>query len=136
VGRDPYARAARRWYLARPRPALDVGGRVDLGARLERLLRDLRGPDPIQAEVADGVLGRVKRRDVPAFPPVDQRVRLDDALGELVLVGLVVVEPQELALGDGLGDDARDPRVVAGRAGDLQPLVERVGAERLDDPLA
>src|SRR5205085_3163121 len=41
-GRDPQARAARGGHLAGARPAVDVGGGVDLGARLEVLVRDSR----------------------------------------------------------------------------------------------
>ncbi len=37
-GRDPHAGAARRRHLAGAGPAVDVGRRVDVGARLERLV--------------------------------------------------------------------------------------------------
>ena len=40
LGREPDAGDARRGHLAGARPALDVAERVDLGARLERLVED------------------------------------------------------------------------------------------------
>ena len=53
LGRDPDARAARGGDLAGPRPAVDVGRRIHVRARLEVLVGDRRRLDPVQAEVAD-----------------------------------------------------------------------------------
>ena len=136
LGRDPQPRGARRLDLAGARPALDVGRRVDLGPRLEGALEHLGGLDAIQAEVAHVVLGRVEAGHVPALAPVDERVGLHRALGELVLVGLVVLQAQQVAGDDRLRRHPSDDRVVATLRGDLQPLLHGVGPQRGDDLLA
>src|SRR3954451_16734949 len=101
-----------------------------------RSRRKWRGGPFCQAEVADVVLTRIERRDVPAFAAVDQRIGLDRPARELVLVGPVVLELDESPSGDRLGDQARDLRVVGARGGDVQALAARILAERGDDLLA
>src|SRR4051812_5452599 len=136
LGRDPHARHARRLDLPGPRPALDGRLEVDLRARREDRVGHARGAHAVEAEVAQRVALRVERGDVPALAPVDELVGLDAALGELVLVGLVVVELDQAAAGDGLRDDRGDLGVVRAGGGDLQPGLRRVLAERGDDLLA
>ncbi len=92
LGRDPHARAARRRHLAGAQPAVDLGRGIDLGARLELLVGDVHALDAVEAEVAHAVALGVEAGDVPALASVGQRVRLDPARRELVLVLLVVVE--------------------------------------------
>ena len=58
--------------------------------------------------MAHVVTRRIEACDVPALAAVDQRVGLDRALDELVLVGLVVLDAQKLASGDRPGDLAGD----------------------------
>ena len=79
------------------------------------------------------VFGQVVALDVPALFAVLQPVGLDRALGELVLVLLVVLEVEHAAAGDRLVDDLGDFGVAAARGGDLEPLLGGVVAERLDD---
>ncbi len=83
--------------------------------------------------MADPFFGQVVALDVPALFAVLQPVGLDPALGELVLVLLVVAELEHPALGDRLVDEAGDLGVAAAGRGDLQPLLGGVVAERLDD---
>jgi hypothetical protein len=109
----------------RGQPSTSAAGRPPGAA--SNALEHLRRLDAVQAEVAHVVLGRVEAGDVPALAAVDERVRLDRALGELVLVGLVVLQAQQVPGDDRLRDDARDDRVVAARRRDLQPLLHRVG---------
>ena len=125
--RSTRARARRR-DLAGARPALDVGGWVDLGPRLEasrraprrRLMRSRRKWRTSSSR-------RVEGRDVPALAAVDQRVRLDRALGELVLVLLVVLEAQQPAAGDRARETTRAiSESSPARARDLQALLHRV----------
>ena len=79
--------------------------------------------DAVEAEVAQVVLGDVERGDVPALAPVDERVGLDRAPGQLVLVGLVVLHPQPAVAGDGLVDEAGDDGSSPPSVGDLQALL-------------
>ena len=83
--------------------------------------------------MADALFGQVVALDVPALAAVLEPVGLDRALGELVLVLLVVLELEHAAAGDRLVDDAGDLGVAAAAGGDLQPLLGGVVAERLDD---
>ena len=114
-------------------PALDAGDLLDLGARLEAVRREGRLLDPVELEVADPVFGQVVALDVPALFAVLQPVGLDRALGELVLVLLVVLEVEHAAAGDRLVDDLGDFGVAAARRGDLEPLLGGVVAEGFDD---
>ena len=82
------------------------------------------------------LFGQVVALDVPALFAVLQPVGLDRALGELVLVLLVVLEVEHAAAGDRLVDDPGDLGVAAAGRGDLQPLLGGVVAERFDDLLA
>ena len=77
-----------------------------------------------------------QRVHVPALLAVGQLVGLDRALGELVLVLLVVLDRQEPPADDRGGHHARDLGVVALRGRDLKALLGRVLAERVDDLLA
>ena len=86
--------------------------------------------------MAHRALRGVERGDVPALAAVRQRVGLDAALHDLVLVLLVVLELDDPPLDDRGRDDARDRRVVAAGVRDLQALFHRVLAERGDDLLA
>src|SRR5204863_4923366 len=112
VGGDPHARDPRGLDLAGARPALEVGARLDLRARRVLLGQHLGLADAVQPEVADRLLGRVVRGDVPALAAVDQVVGLDRARRVLVLVLLVVVEAHQPAALDRLRHDAGDLRVV------------------------
>src|SRR6185436_6665172 len=77
---DPDPGDARGRDGAGARPALQVGVRVDLRARRERLARDLGLLDAVEPEVTRVVLLRVEAEHVPALAPVDQPVGLDRAL--------------------------------------------------------
>ena len=96
LGGDPDARDPRRRHRAgdAASPRGRRSGRSRAGARSSRL--EIRTSlDPVEAEVARVVALEVVAEQVPALAPVHQRVRLDRALGELVLVLLVVVERQQ-----------------------------------------
>src|SRR3954470_2897696 len=108
--RVPDARDPRRRHLAGARPPLDVAERVDLAARLERVVEQRGVLDAVEAEVAQAVLVDVDRGDVPALAPVEERVRLDRPRRQLVFVGLVVLHAQPPPAGDRLVDEARERR--------------------------
>ena len=72
---------------------------------------------------------------VPALLAVGQLVGLDRALGELVLVLLVVLDRSRPPVGDRARHHARDLGVVALRGRDLEALGGRVLAERVHDLL-
>src|SRR2546427_123319 len=78
----------------------------------------------VESEVAHAVARRVEGRHVPALAPVHQRVGLHAALGQLVLVLLVVLHLEQPVARDGARDHARDLGVVAGGAGDLEALLD------------
>ena len=86
--------------------------------------------------MADVLAPAVVGGDVPALRSVGEAVGLDLALGELVLVLLVVVDREHAAALDRLVHLARDVGVVAARGRDLQPLLRGIVAERRDDLLA
>src|ERR1039458_9217259 len=136
LGKDQYPRRARGLHLAGAQPAIDLRRRIDLRPWLEALLGHVHTLDPVQTEVTHRVALGIKRRDVPALAPVRQRVGLDPALDDLVLVLLVVLELDNPPLHDRGRDHPRDPRIVAPGVGYLQALLHRILAERRDDLLA
>ena len=131
--RDPDPGHVGGRHLAVGHPALDAGDLLDLGAGLEAAAGDLGLLDPVELEVAHCLAAKVIALDVPALAPVLEPVRLDLALGELVLVLLVVVDLEHLALGDRLVDRRAHLGVAAAAGGDLQAFLRGVVAERLDD---
>ena len=75
--------------------------------------------------------------DVPALVAVVQEVGLDPpSRRHLVLVFLVVVDLEHAVLGDRGAHNPRDGGVVARGVGDPKPLLRRILAECIDDPLA
>ena len=104
-------------------------------ARLEVLAGRLGLLGPVEAEVADGVALAVAAADVPALRAAGEPVGLDLAGGELVLVLLVVLDPQHRAVGDRVVDGADDLGLVA-LDRDLQALLGGIVAERRDDLVA
>ena len=137
LGRDPDPGDLGGRHLAVGHPALDPGQLLDLGPRLEAS-RSASVASLIRSSLKwrTPLFGQVVALDVPALAAVLQPVGLDRALGELVLVLLVVLELEHPLGGDRLVDDARDLGVAAAGRGDLQPLLGGVVAERLDDLLA
>src|SRR6185503_13835813 len=89
-----------------------------------------------EPEVARVALGWVVAEHVPALSPVDQRVRLDRALGELVLVLLVVLDRQQARVDDRAVDRARHLLVVTDRRSDLEAVMRWVLTQRADDLVA
>ena len=96
----------------RGQPSTSAAGSTSgRGSKLS--IGDVRRLEAVEAEVADVVAGRVEAREIPAVAAVDERIRLDEAGRELILVLLVVLEGEQPSRGDRTGDDRSDLRIVA-----------------------
>src|SRR5204862_6444053 len=78
--------------------------RLEAGPRLELLVLEARAAHPIQPEGALRLARPIPRVDVPVREPALDRVRLDQVLGGRFLALLQVVELDQPAVADALGE--------------------------------
>ena len=135
LGRDPDPRDPGGRNLSVDEPLLLGEPVLDPLPRLELAVGDPRLLHPVEAEVTRVGAVEVVAAEIPALGPADQLIGLDLALGELVLVLLVVLELEHAPARDRLVHGSHDGGVVTARR-DLEPLLGGVVAERGDDLLA